>query len=47
MAFIHMFGKEQTLYVKSQNSKSETMLRISPSVFPLSWSHNIILMGIE
>ncbi len=28
-------------------SKSETLSRISPSGFPLSWSHYVFLMGIE
>jgi predicted nuclease of restriction endonuclease-like (RecB) superfamily len=38
----------QTVSAKFQHvEKSETLLRKSPTVFPLSWSHYVFLMGIE
>ena len=38
----------QTVSAKSpEDRKSATVSRISPSVFPLSWSHYVFLMGIN
>lgn len=43
-----MTAKAQTASGQSPvERKSETASRISPSGFPLSWSHYVFLMGIE
>ena len=51
--FYFVYAKSETLSRKSESStspadkKSETLLRISPMAFQLSWSHYVFLMGID
>ena len=49
--FYFVYAKSETLSRKSESStppvdkKSETLLRIPPMAFQLSWSHYVFLMG--
>jgi hypothetical protein len=51
--FYFVYAKSETLSRKSESStspadkKSETLLRIPPITFQLSWSHYVFLMGID
>jgi len=46
-AFYLIYQKYATLSRISEKKISQTVSRISPSAFPLSWSHYVFLIGIE